>query len=48
MAKIPGRLMVDMHPDGMVRLMFIASTEGGNESPVKAMDLDAAEVLLMT
>jgi hypothetical protein len=29
-------------------LVFLASIEGGNESPVKARDLDAAEVLFMT
>lgn len=48
MAKITGRLIVDMFPDGTVRLVFIASIEGGNESPVIAKDLDAAEVLFMT
>jgi hypothetical protein len=48
MAKIPGRLMVDMHPDGTVRLVFLASVGGGNESPVTAKDLDAAEIIFMT
>ena len=48
MAKIPGKLMVDLHPNGTVRLVFLADIEGGNESPVTARDLDAAEVLFMT
>jgi hypothetical protein len=48
MAKIPGSLMVDMFPDGTVRLVFLASIGGGNESPITAKDLDAAEVLFMT
>ena len=48
MAKIPGKLMVDLHPNGTVRLVFLADIGGGNESPVTAKDLDAAEVLFMT
>jgi hypothetical protein len=33
MAKlIPGTLMVDMYPDGTVRLVFLADIEGGNET----------------
>jgi hypothetical protein len=48
MAKIPGKLMVDLFPDGTVRLVFLADIGGGNESPVTAKDLDAAEVLFMT
>jgi hypothetical protein len=48
MAKIHGGLIVDMFPDGTVRLVFLADTGGGNESPVTAKDLDAAEVLFMT
>jgi hypothetical protein len=48
MAKIPGGLIVDMFPDGTVRLVFLADIGGGNESPVNAKDLDAAEVLFMT
>ena len=39
---------MDMFPDGTVRLVFLADTGGGNESPVTAKDLDAAEVLFMT
>jgi len=45
MAKIPGRLIVDLFPDGMVRIVFLASIEGGNEIPLTANDLDAAEVI---
>ena len=43
MAKIPGRLIVDLFPDGMVRIVFLASIGGGNEIPLTAKDLDAAE-----
>jgi len=43
MAKIPGRLIVDMFPDGMVRVVFLASIECENEIPLTAKDLDAAE-----
>ena len=39
---------MDMFPDGTVRLVFLADIGGGNESPVTAKDLDAAEVLFMT
>ena len=31
MAKIPGRLIVDLFPDVTVRMVFIANTGGGNE-----------------
>jgi hypothetical protein len=48
MAKISGRLMVDMFPDGTVRLVFLPHTGDPNASPVTAKDLDAAEVLFMT
>ena len=47
MAKIPGGLIVDMFPDGTVRLVFLADSGGGNESPITAKDLDAAEALFM-
>jgi len=42
MAKIPGRLIVDLFPDGMVRIAFLASVELGEEIPLTAMDLDSA------
>ena len=49
MAKlIPGTLMVDMYPDGTVRLVFLANIEGGNEASLTVKDLDAAEVLFIT
>jgi hypothetical protein len=48
MALIPGRLIVDLFPDGTVRLVFITGIGGGNEAPVIAKDLDAAEVLFIT
>jgi hypothetical protein len=47
MAKIPGALIVDMFPDGTVRLVFLADIGGGNESSVTAKDLDAAEALFV-
>ena len=46
--KIPGRLIVDLFPDGMVRIVFLARTGDGNASPLTAEDLDAAEVLFIT
>jgi len=48
MAQIPGRLLTDFHPNGTVRIVFIASVGGGNETPFTAESLDAAEVVFMT
>jgi hypothetical protein len=48
MAKIPGRLLADLHPHGTVRIVFIASEGGGKETPFTAKNLDAAEVIFMT
>ncbi len=48
MTKIPGRLLADLHPNGSVRVIFIASEGGGNETPFTAKDLDAAEIVFMT
>ena len=48
MAKIPGRLLADLHPNGTVRIVFIASVGGGNETPFTAESLDAAEIVFMT
>ena len=47
MAKIPGRLIVDLFPDGMVRIVFLPSSGVGNEIPLTAKDLDAAEAIFM-
>jgi hypothetical protein len=47
MAKIPGNLMVDLHPNGTVRLVFLPSVPLGNACPVNAKDLDAAEALFV-
>ena len=44
MPQIPGRLLSDLHPEGTVRMVFIAHTGGGNEAPLTAKDLDAAEI----
>ena len=40
--------MVDLFPDGTVRLVFLPSCGDRDASPVQAKDLDAAEVLFMT
>jgi len=40
----PRRLLADLHPNGTVRIVFIASVGGGNETPFSAKDLDAAEL----
>jgi len=41
---ITGRLLADLHPNGTVRIVFIASVGGGNECPLAAGSLDAAEI----
>jgi hypothetical protein len=49
MPKLKGTLMADLHPEnGTVRVAFISTFGGGDVSPVKAMDLDAAEIVFMT
>jgi hypothetical protein len=48
MAKIPGKLMVDLFPDGTVRLVFLPSSGDRDAAPVIASNLDAAEILFMT
>jgi hypothetical protein len=48
MVKIPGRLLADLHPNGTVRIVFIASVGGGHEIPVTANNVEAAEVLFVT
>jgi hypothetical protein len=47
MTKIPGKLMVDMFPDGTVRLVFLPSVPLATASPVQAKNLDAAEALFV-
>jgi hypothetical protein len=44
MANVPGRLIVDLQPNGTVRMVFIASVGGGNEMPIIAKNLDVAEI----
>jgi hypothetical protein len=44
MPEITGKLLADLHPNGTVRMVFIAHTGGGNEAPITAKDLDAAEI----
>ena len=43
MPEITGRLLADLHPNGSVRMVFIAHTGGGKECPIAAKSLDAAE-----
>jgi len=44
MPEIKGSLIVDLHPAGTVRMVFIAQTGDGNEAPLTAKNLDAAEL----
>ena len=44
MAKIAGNLLADLFPDGTVRMVFIGTFGGGNEAPITAKNLDAAEI----
>jgi len=44
MSEIKGRLIVDLHLAGTVRMVFIAHTGGGYESPITAKNLDGAEI----
>jgi hypothetical protein len=48
MSKIPGTLIVDLQPNGTVKVLFIASVGDGNETPFTAKDLEAAEIVFMT
>jgi hypothetical protein len=49
MPKLKGTLMADLHPEiGTVRVAFISTFGGENVSPVKAIDLDAAEIIFQT
>jgi hypothetical protein len=47
MSEIKGRLIADLHPNGTVRMVFIASVGGGNEAPLTAKNLDTAEIDLV-
>jgi hypothetical protein len=40
MSKIPGRLLADLHPNGTVCIVFIATVGGGNETPFTAESLE--------
>jgi hypothetical protein len=48
MVKILGTLLADLHPNGTVRIVFIASNGGGKETSFTAKNLDAAEIVFMT
>jgi hypothetical protein len=47
MGKIPGRLIVDLLPDGKMHLVFPASSADKNASSIKAKDIDAAGSLFL-
>ncbi len=44
MPEITGRLLVDLHPNGAVRMVFIVHTGGGNKCPITVKNLDEAEM----
>lgn len=44
MPEITGRLLADLHPNGTVRMVFIAHSGGGNEAPLTVKNLDTAEM----
>jgi hypothetical protein len=44
MPEIKGSLIVDLHPAGTVRMVFIARVGGGNETPLTTKNLHAAEI----
>jgi hypothetical protein len=47
MAEVIGRLITDLHPNGTVRMVFIAYTGGGFEKPqtTKSLDMAAKEFM---
>ena len=44
MPETTGKLLADLHPNGTVRIAFIAHTGGGNEAPPTAKNVDTAEI----
>jgi hypothetical protein len=48
MAHLPGRLLAELRPTGMVRMIFISQAGSANDPPLIIKDLDAAEVVFMT
>jgi hypothetical protein len=44
MPEITGKLLADLHPNGTVRMAFIAHTGGGKEAPLIVKSLDTAEM----
>jgi hypothetical protein len=47
MAKIPGRLIVDLLPGRKVRMVFLPRNGNMDVYPIRITDLDAAELLFM-
>jgi hypothetical protein len=48
MTKVPGRLIVDLLPDGAVRIVFLSSNGDRDATPITVTDLDTAEIFSMT
>ena len=48
MSEITGKLLADLFPDGVVRIVFIPIVGGGTETSLTAKDLVAAEIVFMT
>ena len=44
MAQVPARLHVELHSNGTVRMVFIVSGVGGNETSFTANNLETAEI----
>jgi hypothetical protein len=47
MEKIPGRLIMDLLPEGEVGIVFLRSSGDNDASPIKAKDINAAEFLFL-
>jgi len=48
MVKIPGRLIVDLLPDGKVRIVFLSNNGDKYATPITVKDLEAAELFFTT
>ncbi len=45
---MPGRLIVDMLPDGTARIVFLSSNGDKDATPITVKNPDAAEIFFMT
>jgi hypothetical protein len=48
MAQIPGRLIVDLFPDGTASLKFLPTGGDKDASPITVTDINVAEFFFMT